>query len=357
MLKSFLLLSFVTGAACVNNLHQNTAYVQSSVARISETLKGLDPEGSVRQVAINALLRSVKGAETLTPEHIETLKQVKEVLAEILELLRNTTASNQGLLDGTPDDLNDCNNHLSEGDLALENNATELNVSHYGCRADEQVLFEDDAETCGKLLEFLAQVRNSPPNCEPSSINKVGIPIWQLMFDEGKGWFTVTISQYNPKKTACVDSTHALTVKTTECDGVQAEFETVYCSFRSSRITRCNYIDSCYDTKRGSHESYVDYTREANTRRQQEAGVIIHVDCLLDKLINEEDLTNAEQDCPVPPVDQLGNYTVTFPTLPNKTECSVNPPIETYPGEPDFHDHFYDQLPVNAPATVTGITC
>lgn len=338
------------------NMHEvSAAEVKAAIANIGDGLKSITVPGKARQMAIDALMKSVSGSEKLDPETADVLNNISSLLNDILDEMHAERNEDQQQLDGITDAVAACNGAGLVEDGNLETTVTTSAQTHVDCRAVEANLFDVDAEKCLALTEFLQHL--SQPNCQKPEPTQAAIEAWNNMLHQGASWFTSTKTNYEPKRDDCLASTEDLKNQVEQCNRDQTNYENHFCEWHLHRTERCDQLEICYNNRIEAHNNLTAAIKPIADQRVREAGVIVHVQCLIDKLVNEG-ITDHEACDTVDQSTLQDRYNNTYPDpLPTMDACSTTE-VSVHPGRDDWYNFAYSSLSANTPAvTDTGINC
>lgn len=338
-------------------LQQATANeVQGALQRIGSALRDIPYPGKMRQMAIDALMKSVSSSEKIDESTVNILQQIITLLDDILANMKAENTNDQDQLDLITNRLNNCN---AAGDVAVadtKKDAEDGHTLHNTCREQEQLDFDDDALKCSDLTSTLNAM--SPTDCSAldhhdparqSVLDNNGTPLegttrlatyasrltlltsWDTRLSVVSAWFSTNKQLFETKAVPCEGSTDTLSKKKTECDQAQSQYENLFCLYRLELTTQCSDLDTCWQNGLDHQTNLTDNIKPIADQRHDEARVIEHVKCLVQKLIDGvtdhqpcEDVTAADA------TRYQTDYNVTYPDLPAKDDCDTTP-VAVYP--------------------------
>lgn len=339
----------------VGKLEVSAAEVKKAIKNIGEGLKSITVPGKARQMAIDALMKSVSQSERLDPETAEVLTNISSLLTDILAEMNAERNQDQVELEDIFNQVTACNTAGVAADAALEATVNNSEATHFSCRTEEVNKFDTDAATCLILTNFLSQL--SQPNCQKPDPTQAAIDSWNTMLHQGASWFTTTKASYEPKRDDCLATTAALEAQVQLCNTDQTSYENHFCEWRVHRVQMCSTLDTCYDAEIAHHINLTQTIKPVADQRTLEAGIIVHVQCLIDKLVQEGN-TDHTVCLPVHTENEQLLYNNTYPDpLPTKAVCDTSP-VSISPGHNDWYNFAYSTLDAKTPAVSnTGISC
>lgn len=341
MLKTFLIL---LGSAAAVDLRQNSEYTRNGLALLRQEINKVSLPGAARQIAIDALLKSVEGSDKISPESIEVLNNVTVLLNGILDVMRAQTITAQAEIDNVQHVVGVCNDAGDDSDALMSGDVQTKNTTHAGCRDEEKVLFDDDADKCAELTAWLDTL--SAPNCVKPGASQENIDQWTSFLSLGLGWFEVNKEQFVPKRDACTNTTDLLEDKNTECANLQTGFESAWCQWSAHREEQCSTLASCWSNAVAHHNTLQAAKMDLAGRRMEEAKMILHVICLIERLVAGQDLDNYETDCPIADNSQLTEFQNTEVTPDEQDSCVLL-----------TEDFNYDWLPDGLSPKTPSVDC
>lgn len=333
-------------------LSMSRAQVRRSLRDITGIMSKISLRTRSEQIAVDSLLKQTDDIDKLNPETVQTLENISTLFTDILYDMIAARDEDQLELDHINVQLEACNvnGNVTDYNLEVEKNASE--DTHFNCRDTEEVRFDDNTLECGTFTEFLSQL--SSPQCQKPSALQSEISAWDTFLAQGDLWFQTTLVNYVPKRDTCVTTTELLTAQRTQCHQDQVSFENKFCMWLMHRQSMCSDNEICYNNTIATYEEIVEDILVISNQRVREAGMIIHMECLLRNLING--ITDPSQ-CPFPLLPDLQEYNVTIPDLIPMKPCDPDP-YGTYPGHADWYLWAYGDLSTKTPAeTNTGVVC
>lgn len=355
MLRALVSLAMLQAASCAD-LSQNAEYVKAGIKLVGDGLGQIASPGSARQIAINALMRSVQGTDKLTPGANDTLLQVDELLRSILSDMESEKADDQAELNLIIGEMAACNAIDEAMTNALATNVSTSDDAHKSCRTDEKVLLDEDIAACQAMGDYLVSLL--PPMCIFPEASKHNINEWATFLGDGLAWFTNTKTSYLTLRDECLRTTDDLTAKTPECNEAQSAYEGFFCQYKTILEQRSSSVHSCANNARDLHQNRTSRIMAISEGRGKEAIMIYHVLCLIDKLRKALPLDNFKEDCPLltetdAEISVVLNSEV---TVPEEVFVDVSP-VAVYPGmEPEWQNLYDAWMPQGLHAGA-GVHC
>lgn len=350
--------SFEDAALSEDALHRarmkvTRAQVHRLYKEIEEVAHSIHYKNNLEGIAVDALLKDMSQSEKLDPATVELLQNITLLFSDILTDYTANRDEDQLELDHITTVVLNCNTAGVALDVSLENQTNVSEVDHMDCRAQEEVLFDTDASTCGSFTSYLQSV--TAPNCVKPDPTVANIPQWTTMIDNGDSFFQYTLQSYLPLRNACVASTNALKTQIEACHTLQNTFEGDFCQWHSHRMSMCATRLTCYNNAVVAHQLLVADIKPISDLRVHEARLIIHMQCLIQNLIIG--ITDHTACTITPYQDMQVDYNNTYPVIPDMENCSTTP-VSIYPGHTDWYLWAYGDLSVKTPADEnTGIVC
>jgi hypothetical protein len=313
MFRFILLLGFVHVG-----FSAETAFTRA-IKAVEDGLSQVTAPGSSRQIAINALMRTVSKADKLSPDQSQVLTNVTNMLEDVLsELATNVVTTNSDVIVYT-DALDACNVQAQASlDAALATSETDL-AAHTTCRTAQGVLHDTMETDCGAVTTFLDALANT---CSLPGPVQDNVEEWTTRLTAIQGFFSSKETAYNTVHNACTVATNAHETKATECNTMQSTYETAVCTYLGDYATVCAGRASCWASSQSTATETNFDTLAAD--RARIARLILYVQCLIGEVIAGNSATAFTTCTQLPLGDAaLAIYTGAPVTYPTESACVV----------------------------------
>jgi hypothetical protein len=295
-----------------------TAFTRA-IKAVEDGLSQVGAPGSSRQIAINALMRSVSKADKLSPQHSEILTNVTTMLDQILADLASDVVTQNTDVTAYVAALDACNvQDQATLDAKLADTATNL-AAHTTCRTAQGVLHDIMETDCQAVTTFLTSLANTCTLPAPLQDN---VEDWTTRLTAISGFFSSKNTAYTTLHNACTTATNNHETKATECNTLQGTYETSVCEYLGEYTSVCSARSTCF----GSAQNTATETSYDNLAadRARIARLIIYVQCLIAEVIAGNAATAFTTCTQLPLGDPaLADYTGDSVTYPTEAVCTV----------------------------------
>lgn len=343
--------------------------------------------GKMRQIAIDALMKTVEESDQIDQKTIDLLTQMKNLLATILSGASGEKVADDAVILGIINTANLCNTDGTTADENTHDNYTTQLGLHSTCRINKHSPATTNKDTlCQKVTNFMATYS---PDSYCDDINELAETI-QHAFNEkhadaiavsdfasliekisdgynhfaGSGTDNGLLGQqpqFKNKKEDCEGAVATWIADKEECDQLQTLTESAYCSWRGARQDMCSVRDACHAGQRAIHAAKAIEITEAGRTRTDTAFIIELATCIIDAMIrddiNDNTVTVCREDLmsDVPPAfkqtTRNNTYQTTITAYPDELACDLAA-VEKVVGV-NFQDWAYGDIPCRA----EGDTC
>lgn len=325
-----------------------SASLRSSLAVIQEEMNLIPQPGKMRQMAIDALMKSVSESDKLDEESKGSLAEIMGLLGTILDEEVSENSNDQASLNGSVPLFDNCNTDGVAADAAVKGAWESANISHDSCRELERDLFENETLFCEQLIDYMSkydeQLGDTCVVPHEDDIDKGTVPLpedfladWTKFLSDGANWFDGRYNEMKRRNDNCVAAREKLALWKEDCNTKQGTMENKFCEWASSREALCGQRDTCFASELDAYENMTARIKPVADARVNAARVIEHIKCLLQAIIDGE--FNSTNDGTAPNTIQVckslteseekeneyqNKYNVTYPDLPTKTPCDVS---------------------------------
>jgi len=375
MLKFVLLVSFISHVRS----ESSEAAVQATLQAIEEGLAQVSEDGSIRQLAINALMRSVSKSTRINETQNDTLKNVTIILLQVKGLLNETTRANQEWLDGYVDDLIECNTAYDDDTNAWEGKVTTRKSNYENCLGTQIKRFVTQEEECHEMRRWVLEYVTSgvPKNtttgahthecyryeyssgyygwmphsgfgilgqcvdgdnthllshvCEnylkDSNAQQDNYATWNTHLTDTASWFQTAYENFVDVATDCLNAENAYSQMAEQCRKNMTEFEVAMCNYRTEYSMRCEEIGSCWGRTQNDTR-YNEVTNIGNSNAKL-ARLIDYIICLVNEL-RADRASEARNNCQSVLSEDLDALpysdfqTVQHKVIPTQIVCSLD---------------------------------
>lgn len=321
--------------------------VSSAIQKVGEAMSELPYPGKMRQMAIDALMKSVSTVEKLDADAVALLNEIVDLLDEILTEMRASQAVDQNEINYILQLSTNCETTYDEGVPAAKQAAESKATEHATCRVTEDVDFGHHATECGKVTSYQNDNwKADEPGASLQHCSAVHSLDSLTQWDE---WFKLYANIYKSASAQmtllappCNSARDDLETQKEICDGLQHSYENLFCTWWLKQSTECTQKAACHANGVTAYNTLKATKIEVSDKRVNEARVIVHVKCLLTELIG------GSADLPGPCTASTAaaetgivtDYGVIIKNVPPIIPCSTAD-VDVYPGEGTFADVFY----------------
>jgi hypothetical protein len=319
-----------------------------------------DLPSSSRQVAINALLKSVESAGPQFDAAQRTaIESIQAFLADALVMLKAEAEQHVSDLAAFVQDFDECNSE----DVAHYNNAvadlTAARASHKDCREnDEAAKYEEFILQCEAFVQYIPLVVPggahpaeaisgfedqycTMPHYNDANDGNPFDPASELAFASGEGnfvdrwidsvnrgknyWGTAK-TDYPGKFDPCNTARDAWISQQIDCNDKQLAFEQAYCSASAAGNGMCSERTACFSRWNDVYDA-VNATKTGRSADRLREVVQLHrLECMFDKLLNEtttdQEVQTLGAQCPAASESTYAaEYGLQLPMLPTQNAC------------------------------------
>lgn len=341
--------------------------VSFALKNIGQQVEDLNIPGKANRLAINALMKKVASSSKITQETRDTLQNVSDLLADpILTSLAAEKATKETELGQVVTDVTACNSDGVAADTEEQGKIDPARQAHLTCRTEQLADISsadsvcDDAEGHMGDLKFTVETK-----CVFEDQSEATRP-YPAGFTQAIADYTTALGALKAAyKDAndnlqdlldCQSETAALGPKNDECNTKQDNFELAYCNAKQSRDILCSTRTECHANATTDNTNRWATIEPLSTQRAKEACLIMHVICLIDKLVLEDsvDLTACDGNG-TDYLTCMTEYGNEIPDVPAADPCVL---ITGYPGEVggNFRQTEYDLATPNLTDLVKATT-
>jgi len=366
---------------------------RNQVAVITEAMKEIPYPGKMRQMAIDALMKSVSQTTAPSPASRNLFNQALTLLQNILDDLEGDRQTQQNELQKYPNALKACNNN---DDFDVENKRTTKNTKksdHKTCRENQKTHAGYKHNNCSTLVEELKEyfcgtadgwthtqctsgtehgectghkttftnlntndyadrldghVKSKYIDNDDSytgSTAPTASHIVQLVagVTEGPGatalaaknFWEARIKTWDDDSQNCQDAHDDFTPFHNDCDTDQEEFEFAHCNWVQAAVGQCNYLDECFHNKTESAQSTDPKIWELSDFRVRVAALIKRIMCLIRNLLHEPESITDLNLCKFNATEMakiVEQFNNSVPETVTKRDC-WRPSQGAYPGD------------------------
>jgi len=327
MVKRVLLLLWPS----VHGQHDDTLLLQTHVRhagpleRILKAPTPMDAVGLLESFTEEVLRGEVHiddAAKEALQAMLDTLENSKNFINDAHSAaveLRNTEAAS----------VASCKNEFTTAkaeDAAIGTQVESTHSSHQVCRDAYKALKQDETTKCDAMNAFIEGLQ--PPSCAK--------PDRSGMDGYFKNWASHVASNQNTwdnLEQACSDAEKKARDKDTECDNLQASFETRFCQFRLDVYTTCSQYKGCYAKEKEDFELAIASTGYAGDSRKIEWSAIEKIKCFVNVLIADDDANEdrkSEFDKCQDAVPDTSHLDLDDVSIPDEESCPLSEVLQ-YP--------------------------
>lgn len=156
-----------------------------------------------------------------------------------------------------------------------------VHSSHQVCRAAQKTVADNKKTKCDAVDNFINALQ--PPSC--AKPNAAGMDnyfaTWNAHVDNN--WDT-----WKKLRKECDDASGVDDTKDTECDTIQGNFESEFCTHRLNVYTTCSKYKGCYNAAKSSFEQQIESTNHAAEGRKIEWSAIKKIKCFINVLVADD---------------------------------------------------------------------
>jgi len=238
--------------------------------------------------------------------------------------------------------------------LKYEANIEVLRGAHSACRDEHKTANDEKVRSCTDLTNFISGV--STPNCAVPGRSG----------NQNDEYFTALESHIDTYKTnwankeaACAMAESATwSTKNLVCNGKQAAFEAMVCSYRNQIHDTCSNYGTTYETKLIDFNSAVTSAVARADGRKVEWKAISKILCFIEVI--KSDAAAADRSAQLATCKQddasTDNLVLVRPTVPAKVLCSFAE-VSPEPCSSDFEAKYYQGLYICAESQCQAHAC
>jgi len=284
--------------------------------------------------------KAIRGEVSIDDATKEALNTMLATLTESQTLITESHTEDEALRNNAAMLVGNCKvsyDGARAEDSLVGGEVTSSDDSHDVCRSALKEMDADKTTKCNALTSFIDGL--TTPNC-----NKPDRTGMQGYFDGLKNHVESNYDTWKEKNDACVDAENAVVLKDTECDTIQGQFETKFCSYRLEMFTTCSEYVGCYANSQAEFEAVMATTGVAQESRKIEWNAIKKINCYVAVLVDDENPDRkAELDkCQVLDPD-VSALTLAEPTVDGQDTCNLSP-VAQYPCTADFLTNQYSGM-------------
>lgn len=344
--------AIVFAALAVGTLSEKMS-LSSGVAALAEHLESVGLDGqhqssglaSGRKMIVDNMLRVVQKSEKLDDAKKDILRNVSNLLTQILNDLVDDRIADQGQLDTILMAIPACrDDDAVASESVLELAANGRRTDHTTCRGEESSLFDADALACGTMTDFMKNTADAHCHFPNGADDASEIQTWGDMLLNGELYFDALSKQWPAQRDACQAADSEWSQKAAECDTLFLNFETKVCEWSDARSARCNAEATCVNSHTTTHNARVTSVTNSSNQREADAAMIHYVRCLVDKMIEgADDYDTWKSSCEAQRTkDYSADYNVEFPTVPTlDPACSL---VQEHPGTANWESSEYSDF-------------
>lgn len=315
-----------------------TGTFKANLNTITSALREIPFPGKMRQMAIDALMKSVSKqptANAITQTEIDLLNQVISLLQSVLDDLRDEqTDANAALAIAFP--LSQaCNNagDQAEIDASADNQAAE--TAHSDCRAEELAAWQNQEALCSAIMMML-MTAETPDGCsggdapaasdryaalsdvmerndyptrignnyhitgihEHGDIGMIFINEWIDHYNDALAILNDWKANWDAGQADCKAEIAYAQSKTAECNQLQTAFESDFCQWVTLRNGQCSLLATCWSNVNTNHAAQILAHQAPSADRLALARAITYIICLVERTVaGEVDITAIEATC------------------------------------------------------------
>jgi len=289
--------------------------------------------------------RVMAGTEKLTDAQKDLLKELKAELEKIITGLDNDHKEDQNELNNALQAIKDCDAGTN-GIAEAATSSGDAGTTHSDCRASENTKKVATDTAC----ELYVTTASSPgaPECmytfpkqpKESEFDAMGVCVKKI-YEWAKDWH-VTLGT---KKETCEETKDQHETQKEECDAAQKSYETSFCAYRQTLVTKCDDYASCRATKIAAFEVAVEGIKVDESARKAMFSAAKNVICYLGVFeAAAKDQPATLKACKDHGAYDSAHLNVNYPSLPAALACDKSP-VSTYPCEPAWTAANYDSKP------------
>lgn len=265
------------------------------------------------------------------------LMAMKTTLENSQELIKAAHNTDQTLRQTHADKAAECLTNYDNAkneDAALAVSTEQKHTSHESCR--ERLAIED-ADMVTKCEDLASFINNVNPPCSSPGREGMG-DFWSGL----KSYHDSNFPTWQVKEEACKTAEEKRAATDAECDGLQRDFETGFCSLRLEMTTTCSEYAGCHNLAVDEFNDVMAATAQAETSRKIEWVAIEKIKCYIDVLVS--DGSNEERQAALTACKDLDPDTshldLTTPIIPDPIACDLSS-VAVYPCIDGFENTRY----------------
>lgn len=292
------------------------AEVQESLSIIKQAIDEIPNPGKVRQMAIDALMKSVSDADQIDDSVVQALGDVINLLDSILTTFGSLANSDQQELQAAAALISSSNNNGWASDQNKNNTFNQNKADHDACRIRQSADDGIEDEKCNPLEQMMTELQGHShvdthslsgychveeigtyeTSCQDhvegsieflecrNTIRTNLLATWSVFIEQGETEWTQREINFNTIRSECDEAMANASAEAVICNNLQDQLDTSFCTWMYHRQHICSTNSQDWDDR------VVDYNNlwsqkdsDAATRKDQ-AKMIEYIKCLCTKL-------------------------------------------------------------------------
>lgn len=338
---------------------------------IKQELAEMPYPGKMRQIAIDALMKTVEESDQIDTKTVELLTEMKNLLKTITDGFGGEKTADDVAHQKTINDGSNCNTDGTQQDTAAEANYTNQVGDHRDCRINVHApATEKKTSDCNIVesdmasyspLEFCTAINalsvsidgafNNGDHDSPIDVAELQELIEKI--SDGKAHFGPTgdgvLASFTTKKGACEGSQNDWTTAKESCDTFQTKTESSYCVWRAERQSMCATRVACHAAATAAYTTEL-LTVNANGLSRTNTAIIIELTiCIIDHMIADDIGDQTVVNCratlmtPEKQTDRNASYQTSVIAYPAQEHCDLDAVIQVV--GVDFQAWAYADIP------------
>jgi len=275
----------------------------------------------------------VRGQVSIDDTTKDALNTMLGTLAESETLMQQSHEEDSTLRNNAAELVGSCKTSYDASraeDAEIGGEMAASDDSHEICRTALKQLDNEKTNRCNELTSFISGL--TPPSCsKPAARDGM-----QGYFDGLKNHYDSNYNSWKEKNDACVAAENNVVLKDAECDTIQRQFETKFCSYRLEMHTTCSEYVGCYANAKAEFYGIMATTGASQEKRQLEWTAIQKIKCYIGVLVADEDTDRKAELGKCQELDpDVSALKLEDPTLDDKETCNLSP-VANFPCTADF---------------------
>jgi len=327
---------------------QSLNSVQVAIKSLKDGLADMPYPGKVRQMAIDALMKTVEDSDKIDDDTRTTLGQVNGLLDNILSDFLTEKIAAQTRIEEVLAIVNACNADQTVVDSEKQDLFT-LNRDNLWehKHTTERSAYEAEQLECSKVLDIVngwqvlwagsCDVIDNHESAVRAAVDTRNESTEWTLMNTISVWLTqeTTFTQekkeeFSSQKSLCESAVQAHASAESKSETDQSTTEQAYCAWKLVRDGMCQTRDTCYAGAMANHQAILVDEKTRADLRCNEARLINYVICVVQRLIDSTDdnPVNASACLAQWGADQMGReeiqrYNITEPVVPDKDACDT----------------------------------